>query len=36
MKKIMVARLSLLDCAVLIAGGHTSSESNEDQSLKVY
>ena len=36
MKKIMVATLSLLACAVLLAGCNTSTESNEEQSLKVY
>lgn len=36
MKKIMVATLSLLACAVLLAGCNTSTESNEKQSLKVY
>lgn len=28
--------LSLLACTVLLAGCNTSSESNEEQSLKVY
>lgn len=32
----MVATLSLLACAVLLAGCNTSTESNEEQSLKVY
>lgn len=36
MKKIMVATLSLLACAVLLVGCNTSTESNEEQSLKVY
>ena len=36
MKKIMVATLSLLAYAVLLAGCNTSTESNEEQSLKVY
>ena len=36
MKKIMVATLSLLAYAVLLAGCNTSTESNEKQSLKVY
>ena len=36
MKKIMAATLSLLVCAVLLAGCNTSSENNEEQSLKVY
>ena len=36
MKKIMVATLSLLACTVLLAGCNTSSESNEEQPLKVY
>ena len=36
MKKIMVATLSLLACAVLLAGCNISSENNEEQSLKVY
>ena len=36
MKKIMVATLSLLACAVLLAGCNPSTESNEAQSLKVY
>ena len=36
MKKIMVATLSLLACAVLLAGCNISTESNEEQSLKVY
>ena len=33
MKKIMVATLSLLAYAVLLAGCNTSTESNEEQSL---
>ena len=36
MKKIMAVMLSLLACTVLLAGCNTSSESNEEQSLKVY
>jgi len=36
MKKIMAATLSLLACAVLLAGCNISSENNEEQSLKVY
>ena len=36
MKKIMKVILSLLACTVLLAGCNTSSESNEEQSLKVY
>ena len=36
MKKIMAVMLSLLACTVLLAGCTTSSESNEEQSLKVY
>ena len=36
MKKIMAATLSLLACTVLLAGCNTSSESNEEQPLKVY
>lgn len=36
MKKIMTVMLSLLACTVLLAGCNTSSESNEEQSLKVY
>ena len=36
MKKIMTATLSLLACAVLLAGCNISSENNEEQSLKVY
>ena len=36
MKKIMAVVLSLLACTVLLAGCNTSSESNEEQSLKVY
>ena len=34
MKKIMAATLSLLACAVLLAGCNISSENNEEQSLK--
>ena len=36
MKKIRAVMLSLLACTVLLAGCNTSSESNEEQSLKVY
>lgn len=36
MKKIMAVMLSLLACMVLLAGCNTSSESNEEQFLKVY
>ena len=36
MKKKMEVMLSLLDCTVLLAGCNTSSESNEEQPLKVY
>ena len=36
MKKIMAVILSLLACMVLFMGCGTSSESNEEQSLKVY
>lgn len=36
MKKIMAVMLSLLACTVLLAGCNTSSESNEEQPLKVY
>ena len=36
MKKIMTVMLSLLACTVLLAGCNTSSESNEEQPLKVY
>lgn len=36
MKKIMAVMLSLLACTVLLTGCNTSSESNEEQSLKVY
>lgn len=36
MKKIMAVMLLLLACTVLLAGCNTSSESNEEQSLKVY
>lgn len=36
MKKIMKVMLSLLACTVLLAGCSTFSESNEEQSLKVY
>ena len=36
MKKIMAVMLSLLACTVLLAGCSTSSESNEEQPLKVY
>ena len=36
MKKIMAVMLSLLACMVLLAGCNTSSESNEEQPLKVY
>ncbi len=36
MKKIMQVILSLLACTVLLAGCNTTSESNEEQSLKVY
>ena len=36
MKKIMEVVLWLLACTVLLAGCNTSSESNEEQSLKVY
>lgn len=36
MKKIMAVMLSLLACTVLLAGCNNSSESNEEQSLKVY
>ena len=36
MKKIMAVMLSLIACKVLLAGCNTSSESNEEQSLKVY
>ena len=32
----MAVMLSLLACTVLLAGCNTSSESNEEQSLKVY
>ena len=36
MKKKMEVVLSLLACTVLLAGCNTSSESNEEQPLKVY
>lgn len=36
MKKIRAVMLSLLACTVLLAGCNTSSESNEEQPLKVY
>ena len=36
MKKIMAVMLSLLACTVLLTGCNTSSESNEEQPLKVY
>ena len=36
MKKIMAVMLSLLACTVLLAGCNNFSESNEEQSLKVY
>lgn len=36
MKKIMAVMLSLFACSVLFTGCNTSSESNEEQSLKVY
>ena len=36
MKKIMAVVLWLLACTVLLAGCNTSSESNEEQPLKVY
>ena len=36
MKNIMAVMLSLLACTVLLTGCNTSSESNEEQSLKVY
>ena len=36
MKKIMAVVLWLLACTVLLAGSNTSSESNEEQPLKVY
>lgn len=36
MKKIRAVMLSLLACTVLLAGCNTSSENNEEQSLKVY
>ncbi|MCQ5339204.1 hypothetical protein [Eubacterium ventriosum] len=36
MKKKMEVMLSLLACTVLLAGCNTSSESNEEQPLKVY
>ena len=36
MKKIMAVVLWLLACTVLFAGCNTSSESNEEQPLKVY
>ena len=36
MKNIMAVMLSLLACTVLLAGCNTSSESNEEQPLKVY
>jgi hypothetical protein len=36
MKKIVVVMLSLLACMVLFAGCNIFSESNEEQSLKVY
>lgn len=36
MKKIMAVMLSFLACTVLLAGCNTFSESNEEQSLKVF
>ena len=36
MNKIMAVVLSLLACTVLLAGCNTSSENNEEQSLKAY